>query len=224
MPIIQYKFEASAECAFYQLQLISVCEQLKRSGAGQDTARYDRFARRPDMKAIALAVALVVLLLVTPAVAQFYRYVDAGGHVRFTDDINQVPEKQRAAARKYVESRTVSAEPAETLATAPGSPAGAAPAPAAGDPPAEMKDRMEDLKKQVDAQYQALVKQKEELSKEKDTTKTRQQVMEYNKRVEAFNQAAGDYEARSGELRKTLEDYNARVLEENAKAAKPAPK
>ena len=39
-----------------------------------------------------------------PALAQFYRYVDANGHVRFTDNINQVPEKQRVAARSYVES------------------------------------------------------------------------------------------------------------------------
>src|SRR5512136_1775046 len=65
----------------------------------------------PDMRTLALAISTLMLLAATPAVTQqFYRYVDANGHVRFTDDINQVPEKQRTVARSYVESRGVPAE------------------------------------------------------------------------------------------------------------------
>ena len=56
------------------------------------------------MKALAIAIWAVTLFSAAPTLAQFYRYVDANGHVRFTDNINQVPEKQRVAARSYVES------------------------------------------------------------------------------------------------------------------------
>jgi hypothetical protein len=174
------------------------------------------------MKVLVMAISTLVLL-VAPAAAQFYRFVDAGGHVRFTDDINQVPEKQRAAARSYVETRAAPppAEGTEGKSTE----SAAVVAAVAPEPAAEsQKERLEDMKQKVEAQYQALVKQKEALSKEKETAKTRQQVIEHNQRVEAFNQAAADYEARSNELRRAVEEYNARIMEENAKAAKPVQK
>jgi hypothetical protein len=172
------------------------------------------------MKTIAW-IAAAILLAAAPATAQFYRYLDAHGSVRFTDDINQVPEAQRAAARSYVESRTAQVEGAERKP--PAAPAEAALAAIAPEqPPEQPKDRLEEMKKQLEAQYQALLKEKEALAKEKDTTKTRQQVIEYNKRVEAFNQSAGDYEARGVEVRKAVEEYNAHILEENARTSKPA--
>jgi hypothetical protein len=182
------------------------------------------------MKALALAMWAVILLSAPPALAQFYRYVDANGHVRFTDNINQVPEKQRVAARSYVESPGAPAEvrgadeSAERKTPAPAAPVAevATAAPAGGEEsPDATRGRIEEMKKQVEAHYQALLKEKEALSKEKDARKTREQVADYNKRVEAFNQSAGAYEAKSNELRKQVEDYNARVMEENAKAAKP---
>jgi uncharacterized coiled-coil DUF342 family protein len=77
------------------------------------------------------------------------------------------------------------------------------------------------MKKQVENQYQALLKEKEALAKEKEARKTREQVADYNRRVEAFNQSAGAYDAKSDELRKLVDAYNTRVMEENAKAAKP---
>ncbi len=174
------------------------------------------------MKALVTAIAALVLLA-APAAAQFYRYVDAAGHVRFTDDINQVPEKQRAAARSYIESSGAPA-PAESTEGKSAEPAAVVAAVGTEPPPESQKERLEVMKQTVEAQYQALVKQKEALSKEKETTKTRQQVIEYNQRVEAFNQAAGDYETKSGELRRAVEEYNARVMEDNAKGAKPTQK
>jgi Skp family chaperone for outer membrane proteins len=181
------------------------------------------------MKALAIAIWAVTLFSAAPTLAQFYRYVDANGHVRFTDDINQVPEKQRVAARSYVESPGApkagdeSADPKAPAATAPVEVAVAAPA-ATEDPSDSARGRIDDMKKQVEAQYQALLKEKDALAKEKETRKTREQVADYNKRVEAFNQSAGAYEAKSNDLRKLVDEYNARVMEENAKAAKPVQK
>jgi Skp family chaperone for outer membrane proteins len=179
------------------------------------------------MKTLAIAIWAVTLFSAAPTLAQFYRYVDANGHVRFTDNINQVPEKQRVAARSYVESpgAPVEATAADENAgrKAPVEMAVAAPV-ANEDPPDSVRRRIEDMKKQVEAQYQALLKEKDALAKEKENRKTREQVADYNTRVEAFNQSAGAYEAKSNELRKLVDEYNARVMEENANAAKPVQK
>ena len=183
------------------------------------------------MKTLALAISAVMLLVAAPAAAQqFYRYVDAAGHVRFTDDINQVPEKQRTGARSYVESRAAPTETKEAVEGAEPKATHAATevavaAPATGEDASDSaRARIEDLKKQVEAEYQALLKQKDALAKEKETRKTRDQVADYNQRVEAFNQSAASYEAKSAELRKQVEEYNARVMEENARTSKSVQK
>ncbi len=47
------------------------------------------------MKMIKFLILLVIILFAAPAPAAVYKFVDEQGNVRFTDDINQVPEDQR---------------------------------------------------------------------------------------------------------------------------------
>jgi Skp family chaperone for outer membrane proteins len=180
------------------------------------------------MKRLAGVVLLVGLSLADPASAQFYKYLDQQGHIRFTDDINQIPEDQRTKVRRYVESQPAAPATVQTDDSAPkkASTAGTAmegptpsafAAPTADEPLDTLRKRMEEMKAHVEAEYQALVKEKEALDKEKGSQKTRDQVANHNQRVEAFNQRAGKYENRTAELRKQVEDYNARVMEDNAK-------
>jgi len=187
------------------------------------------------MKWTIFMVLLIGLVVATPASAQFYKYLDKQGNVRFTDDINQVPENQRNHIRSYAAASSDAADAAVSAGgvekkTAGGNAANEAPAEAAPatsvaeDPLDSTRARLEAMKKQIDADYQALASEKEALGKEKEVPKTWEQVADYNKRVEAFNQRAGDYEARSNELRKQVEAYNARVTEENAKLAQSAKK
>lgn len=186
------------------------------------------------MKRLAVAVLMVSLAGAAPASAQFYKYLDKQGQVRFTDDINQVPENQRKSIRSYESSmpnapeESISEGGVENKAPASAAMAQTSPETAAAAAPAEggsidtEKMRLEALKKQIDVDYQALVKEKETLSKEKETAKSREQVVEYNKRAEAFNRKSGEFEARSNELRKQVETYNSRVFEENAKNSQSA--
>ncbi len=180
-------------------------------------------------------VLLASLAVAAPASAQFYKYLDKQGNIRFTDDINQVPENQRNNIRSYAAappdaSNATASEDGVEKTKAGRDAANEAPAEAAlaasveEDPLDNAKTRLEAMKKQIDSDYQALASEKEALSKEKEVPKNREQVVDYNKRVEAFNQRAGDYEARSNELRKQVEAYNARVIEENAKLAQSAKK
>lgn len=187
------------------------------------------------MKRLAVAVLVVSLAGAAPASAQFYKYLDKQGQVRFTDDINQVPENQRKSVRSYESSMANSPEASisgggvENKAAASDTVANSNPETAdAAAPEGELIDtekmRLEALKKQIDADYQALVKEKETLSKEKEQAKSREQVVEYNKRAESFNKKSGELEARSNELRKQVETYNAHVIEENAKMIQSAKK
>lgn len=187
------------------------------------------------MKWTAFMVLLISLAVAPPASAQFYKYLDHQGNIRFTDDINQVPESQRSKIRSYAAAPSDASDAASSEATAekkmPGShaadEASAETALAASvdeEPLDSTRIRLEEMKKQIDADYRALASEKEALGKEKEVPKTREKVADYNKRVEAFNQRAGDFEARSHELRKEVEAYNARLIEENAKLAQSTKK
>ncbi|MCK4988576.1 MAG: DUF4124 domain-containing protein, partial [Desulfobacterales bacterium] len=56
------------------------------------------------MKYLKIFVLIGFLLFSVSVSAEFYKYTDEEGNIRFTDDINQVPEEQRSKIRSYVES------------------------------------------------------------------------------------------------------------------------
>lgn len=182
------------------------------------------------MKGLTGAILIGVMVFAGPAFAEFYKYLDAGGNVRFTDDINQVPRDQRAAAQSYTESQTSEKHAAETPpAVKAEKPAGPAPeaSPAAGgageDSIEGRRTRLEAIKKDVDAEHQALLQEHDRLTKEKGEQKNREDINAYNKAVEAFNQRAKDFEKKNNDLHEAVERYNALVNEANTKNA-AAPK
>jgi hypothetical protein len=187
------------------------------------------------MKWFSGVILLLGVALAAPASAQFYKYLDKQGHVRFTDDINQVPESQRDNARTYAAALPSVAAANDSDGGADQKPAG--PDAASEDPAGAAvgasveeesldaaKARLEALKKQLDAEYLSLAREKEVLGKEKDVPKNRTQGLDYNKRVEVFNQKVGDYEKLTNELRQQVESFNTRVMEENSRIAASAKK
>jgi len=183
------------------------------------------------MKGLTGAILIAAMVFAGPAFAEFYKYLNQQGEVRFTDDINQVPQDQRAAARSYPESQVSEKSAAEVSAAVkeekpadPEPPAASAAAVGEGEDPIEgTRARHDALKKEVEAEYQALVKEKDRLAKEKETKKTREETTAYNKEVETFNQRAESFEKKNTDFRKLAESYNALVNEANSKAA-AAPK
>jgi hypothetical protein len=183
------------------------------------------------MKGLTGAILIAAMVFAGPAFAQYYKYLNKQGDVRFTDDINQVPREQRDTARTYPESQ-VSDKPPEQESAAvkeekpagPSLTAASATAGAEGEDPVEgARLRLEAFKKEIEAEYQSLVKEQDRLAKEKAAQKTREQINAYNKGVEAFNQRAESFDKSNNELRKLVEDYNALVDEANSKTA-AAPK
>jgi hypothetical protein len=184
---------------------------------------------RKPMRFCWAMVLVICLVMIDGAGAQFYRYVDPHGNVKFTDDLNTVPVNQRSKVRSYTESlappqaeteSSVVSDASKTSVQTPGSLE--PPTPDAGstdrDSLEAAKVHIEEMKKKLDADHHALLREQEILSTDKAAHKTREEINAYNHRVEAFNQQAAKYETQSRELRKMADDYNARVIEENSRA------
>ena len=123
------------------------------------------------MKKLTWTIVIVFLALAGPVAAQFYRYIDHKGNLRFTDDYNKVPVEQRANIREYHESGKGSASPSrETMketekAQPPGPESSATPTiglvATADDGTISLKEfrtQIEKMKELLDAEYLTLAK------------------------------------------------------------------
>jgi hypothetical protein len=185
------------------------------------------------MKKLRWTIVIIFLLLAGPVTAQFYRYIDKDGTLRFTDDLSKVPAGQRPNIRKYNEPETGPAtSPKEAARAIEKSPATSAESGAhvhgaaatASDKPVSLEDlraRIEKMKEQLEAEYLTLATERNALAKGKISKRTREELVGYNKSVDAFNQRAENYEKMCSQLSKLVDEYNAYVLEKNAKYQKP---
>ena len=156
------------------------------------------------MNLVKLSICLLVIIFAAPASAQFYKYIDEEGNTRFTDDINLVPADQRKNIKSYEESYS---EPEETQANvekeeAPPeqestteTPTDAVTAVDSGTLE-DQRVRLDALKKEIDAEYNALIEAKKNLAQEKEKAATREEILQYNKKVEDLNQRVRDYQQR----------------------------
>lgn len=170
------------------------------------------------MNYLRIFITISFLMFAAGAGAEFYKYVDEDGSVRFTDDINQVPEAQRANIRSYVESE--SEELSEPEVAQESQSDGAAADQQVNSPDLsdseqqnleDTKKRIDQLKSEIDQEYEALLKEKEQLAKEKEQAKTKAQIIEYNKKVESMNQRIASYEKKGKAYKAEVDAYNERV-------------
>ena len=186
------------------------------------------------MKKLTWTIVIVFLVFAGPVTAQFYRYIDQKGNLRFTDDYNKVPVEQRANIREYHETGKGSSSPSrETLmetekAQTPDAQSSVSSSiglvATAADGTISLKEfrtQIEKMKEQLDAEYMTLAKEKDTLAQKRDLKKTREELAAYNKSVDAFNQRAENYETMSGKLSKLVDEYNAYVVEKNKRYLKP---
>lgn len=174
------------------------------------------------MKAGFLVLLTAGMLTLAPLVAyaEFYRYKDAQGVMRYTDNLAEVPEDQRPQVTTYQEVRTPPpAPPPAGERQAEGStPADDAPIETFAVDPATL-ERLDATKKALDQEYAELMDSKQKLLKEKeeklkglaarDVTARK----DYEDRVKALNDRIQDYEKRreafvqeSSALNKSVEE------------------
>ena len=170
-----------------------------------------------------LALALIVFSL--PAAAEFYKYIDASGNVRFTDDINMVPPEQRKNLKSYVESESQPDPETAQTEKAPEKPAGKQQNAAdiyADDKPKDgyyekTRKELDAMKAELDAEYRAIMEEKEILTQERELAKSRDQIQAYNKKVEKLNERAAAYEKKGAEYSQRVEEFNTKISAENDK-------
>ena len=180
------------------------------------------------MKLINIPIFIIIVLLSAPASAQFYKYVDEDGNIRFTDDINQVPAQQRATVKSYEEAVSdtdvekeadQSDSEASTNAQQKTAAAGAAVDIDLKDLDAAY-DQLKALRQEIDKDYKDLLVEKETLAKDKAEAKTREQVLEYNEKVKQFNERAKVHQQKSKKYEAQVDAYNATVSQQIAEQKK----
>lgn len=172
------------------------------------------------MKKTIWVILLLILCFCSPVSADFYKYKDRDGTVRYTDDLSNVPEDQRPDVTSYDE-----AEPT--------------PEPDAKDTP-DPKKHNRQLKKgpkshisidaqgkqikrrkdELDKQYNELLKEKNQIEMERKNAKTIRQTKEINRKITVLNENIYQWEQKRKAINAELDEYNARVAEEIKKNKK----
>ena len=180
------------------------------------------------MKKLSGTILIIFLLLAAPVTAQFYRYIDQNGNLRFTDDLNKVPVEQQANVTEYRESGPGSTNSPREGGTEIEEPYGVDAEPGENQMHGlvatvseatvslkELRTQVEKMKEEVEAEYLALVNEKDILAKQMDFKMTQEDLAAYNDSVDAFNQRAERYEKMSSSLREMVDEFNAIVFEKN---------
>ena len=81
---------------------------------------------------------------------------------------------------------------------------------------AAKRKQLEDLKNEIDTEYQALVKEKAELAQERESLKNREDIIEFNARVDRLNKRAEAYEQKGKIYKEQIDAYNERISRQNA--------
>ena len=180
------------------------------------------------MKFFNIPIFIIIVLLSAPVSAQFYKYVDEKGNIRFTDDINQVPEQQRATAKSYEEAVSDTEVENKTGQSDTEVSTNAEEKTEAAETAVDINlndldaayDQLKALRQEIDKEYNELTAEKEALAKEKTEAKTREQVLEYNAKAQKFNERARAHQQKSKKYEAQVDAYNARVSQQIAEQKK----
>jgi len=154
-------------------------------------------------------IVLIVMVLLSTAWAEFYRYQDQHGNFIYTDDLSKVPEAQRSQATMYEESNTKIPEP------------GMQEGPASAVSPEQQTDETDALKKEgqrlltvkqdLDQEYNELVSENAKLKAEQKEAVTPDQIKAVNKKVVSFNTRFQAYQEKSASYETDVRAYNERL-------------
>jgi hypothetical protein len=166
-------------------------------------------------------VIVLCLSMTIPASAEFYKYYDPDGNLRFTDDINQVPPDQRQSVKTYSEVESESEEQASPGATPPAAlqdETAADEVETSEGQPFDYEQRIKELdatKLELANEYKALMEENARLAELKKTVKTPEQVKQYNEGVKALNQKLKEHDRKRKAFFSAVEEYNAKVDSQN---------
>jgi hypothetical protein len=168
------------------------------------------------MRILCILLILGCVWLPATASAEYYKYRDQNGMLRYTDNLADIPEDQRPKmeTRSSTEDYFPTQEPAETEPE--------------DKKVQEFNKKMEDqrqatgremqsgsagvnlqrIKNSLDREYSELMKEKEELLKSRGKVRTEADGKDYSERVTELNKKNADFEARRQAFQKEAEAFN----------------
>jgi hypothetical protein len=179
------------------------------------------------MKCFVMALVIVSFFPIRSVWAEIYRYKDADGVVHVTDNLADVPEKQRVGISVY-ESVPTPAVPASateqhpSLSTTSGgqnlkmqekpqggdSDAGSPQSEEISSEPSRI-DQLMKIKNALDAENVQFMKESLVLSEEKKALSDNDAIKAYNEKVRALNLRVDDYEKRRAAFQKEADVFDA---------------
>ena len=158
------------------------------------------------MKRIVL-LAGAAFLISTPAMAEYYRYVDENGMQRYTDDLSSVPVDQRPNVQSY-----------ETIKSNPVPSGGDLATPQAGEKPegatwrertANQADALDQERIGLEKTQQTLQTERDALLKEKPSVEDGENARKaYRDKVKQLNAKVADYEKQHAAYKEKVEAFN----------------
>ena len=186
------------------------------------------------MKRFVFVVMMGVFLSSPPVWAEMYRYKDAGGVIRFTDNLADVPEKQRQGISVYENAPSPAvpsaAEQPSGRNTTNGQNLKMSEKPQSGDSAADSPqseefsndpsriDLLLKIKTALDAENAQFVKESLALSEEKKTLSGSAAIKVYNEKINALNARVEDYEKRRAAFQKEADAFDATLKKRMAPA------
>ena len=173
------------------------------------------------MRLLYCLAVLLPLLMTAPAEAEFYKYTDENGNIRFTDDITLVPREQRQNLKIYETSEPAgqNAAPTETEEP-PFSPVPEAEAQAVGDVDEErlraIHEALERKKTALAEQHRVLAEERGALESRSGEIRTQEEAEQYEENVRRFNERNAAYEQKRKAFDEEVKSYgrlNARFAE-----------
>ncbi len=161
------------------------------------------------MNKMTWSICLVIIFLCTPVFGEFYKFVDENGNVKYTDDLNKVPEEQRPKAKTYIESVGITEEEADVSDVK------------KKETTSDSTAELDQIKMQLDQdtvelkkEYDAMMKEQKALAEEQEKAKTRILVKQHNKKVVVFNEKAAQYATKRKALDERVNEFNSAVKED----------
>jgi hypothetical protein len=158
----------------------------------------------------ALFFTLLLTFLCGPASAQFYRYIDKDGVVRYTDDLSQVPEDRQAEVEKYVDTEDTQTGGKDSKKTVkPETPDQVKQEKKLKKPGSAQAEKkaLKEQKKELKNEYQALMKEKEQIARDIETYSKRYKT---RARKSASRKKLIELKAQEVEWEKKFNDYKAK--------------
>jgi len=138
--------------------------------------------------------------------SEFYKYTDKNGNIRFTDNLNDIPEKERPKSKKYHElefqeklKKKISEEPQHSqkelfdtyLSTL--------------EKRNNYRRILKDEEQKLNDEFLLLIKEKKKLQKQENN---KDNVKEYNSSVLELNKKIMAYDLKRQTLQKKIDEYN----------------